>query len=150
MGVTMKMSLFFVILICFNCLANDCWETAGKVYGVNPLLLKAIAKVESDLYSDAININSDGTFDIGLMQINSFWLKELEKYKIDKQSLFDPCTNIHVGAWILSEAIFLYGETWEAVGSYNVGTSNKLWAKKKRLKYANLVYLNYINTAILQ
>ncbi len=69
----------------------------------------------------AENRNSNGTRDIGRMQINSAHLPQLSAFGITEQSLREECTSIHVGAWLLAHGIQRFGLTWEAVGSYNVG-----------------------------
>jgi len=87
-----------------------CFLHAGAYYGVSPLILKAIAEVESGMNPKAINHNRNGTKDLGIMQINTIWLKELKKYGIgEKELLEDPCLNIHIGAWILNRCIAKYG-----------------------------------------
>jgi hypothetical protein len=112
-----------------------CFEKASLAYNISPLLLWAIAKVESNFNPYALNKNKDGSYDIGIMQINSSHLKTLEKYGLfDKRYIWDPCYNIHVGAWILSKCIQRYGYTWEAIGCYNAVTP---W---KRKKYSYKVY----------
>jgi hypothetical protein len=76
--------------------ASACWEDAAARYGVNPYLLYAIAKTESNLNPSAINRdNKNGSYDIGLMQINSRWLPTLRKYGIEESQLWDACLNIH-------------------------------------------------------
>jgi soluble lytic murein transglycosylase-like protein len=117
--------------------AHACWEEAGAKYGVNPYLLYAIARTESGLNPSAINrSNKNGSYDIGLMQINSRWLPTLRKYGITEEQLFDPCVSIHVGAWVLAQNIGRMGNSWEAVGAYNARDP------ELRLRYARKVYKN--------
>lgn len=116
---------------------HACWEEAGERYGVNPHLLYAIAKTESGLNPRAINrANKNGSYDIGLMQINSRWLPTLRKYGIEEDHLWDPCINIHVGAWVLGQNISRMGNSWEAVGAYNARNP------ELRQRYAGKVYRN--------
>jgi soluble lytic murein transglycosylase-like protein len=117
--------------------ASACWDAAAARYGVNPYLLYAIAKTESHLNPAAINRNNkDGSYDIGLMQINSRWLPTLRKYGVGEAQLMDACTNIQVGAWVLAENMHRMGNSWDAVGAYNASSPGL------RLKYALKVYRN--------
>lgn len=116
--------------------AEACWEEAAAKYNVNPHLLYAIAKTESSMNPKAINRNKNGSYDIGLMQINSSWFPTLRKYGLDEQHLYDPCVSIHIGAWILAQNMQRLGNSWEAVGAYN---SSK---PEIRQKYAMKVYKN--------
>lgn len=116
--------------------SHACWVEAANKYGINPYLLYAIAKTESGLNPRAINHNTNGSYDIGLMQINSGWLPTLRKYGVTEEALFEPCTSIQVGAWILAQNIQQFGNTWEAVGAYNARSP------VLRLKYATKVYRN--------
>ena len=116
--------------------AYACWAEIGQRYNINPYLLGAIAKTESNFKANAVRQNKNGTRDIGVMQINSLWLPELAKYGITEQHLFDPCVNIAVGAWILRQRQSTYGNTWEAVGTYHSKTPNFKW------NYANKVQGN--------
>ena len=110
--------LFFIL--CFMLLPVHthafCFQQAGLRYGISPHLLKAIAKAESKLNPTATNHNRNGTVDVGLMQINSIWADQLGP---TWNRLFDPCTNVMVGAWILSRCIQDYGSNWKAVGCYH-------------------------------
>jgi len=102
--------------------AHACWDEAAKRYQLSSALLYAIARSESGLNPQAIGRNGNGSRDIGLMQINSAWLPTLASHGIGERELFDPCTNIHVGAWILAGKVSRLGYTWEAVGAYNAAT----------------------------
>lgn len=120
------------IVISSNSAFAFCFEEAGMVFGVSPSLLYAIAKVESNFNPNAINKNTNGSYDYGIMQINSSHYKTLG-HDI-WLSLSDPCTNIKVGAWVLSECIKRYGNTWKAVGCYNASSEHK------RAAYAQKIY----------
>jgi soluble lytic murein transglycosylase-like protein len=117
--------------------AAACWNEVGQKYGINPYLLHAIAKTESNLNPKAINrSNKNGTYDVGLMQINSSWFPILAKHGITEADLYQPCVSIEVGAWILAQNIRRHGYSWNAVGAYNSGNP------QIRLKYASKVYRN--------
>jgi soluble lytic murein transglycosylase-like protein len=116
---------------------NNCWLEAGARYHIDPWLLYSVAWVESRHNSKALNWNKNGTVDMGMMQINSIHLTELEKYGITSRELADPCMSIHVGAWILSQNFQRIGFNWQAIGAYNAG------AYMLRLKYATKVYAAY-------
>lgn len=114
---------------------NACFRQAGHLYKVHPNILWAIAKVESNFNPFALNKNTNGTYDVGIMQINSSWLPTLRKHGLKSDSdLWNPCYNIHVGAWVLSNCIQKFGYTWEAIGCYNAVSSTK------RVSYARKVY----------
>lgn len=115
-----------------------CFEEAGRHYGVSPHLLWAIAKVESNFNPRAINKNKNGTYDIGLMQINSGWFGYLRKYGIDPAWLWDGCYNVMVGAMVLRHCQNIYGNSWRAVDCYNKGknarhSSKYVWKVYKAL-----------------
>jgi len=120
--------------------AHACWEQAAERYGVSSELLYAIAKTESGLDPHAIGSNSNGSRDIGLMQINSAWLPRLSTLGITERDLLNPCTSIHVGAWILAGNVQRLGYTWEAVGAYNAANP------ALRRAYANRVYRQVVAT----
>jgi soluble lytic murein transglycosylase-like protein len=123
-----------IVLLCGR--AEACWEQAAHRYGVNTYLLYAIAKTESNLNPKAINRNANGSYDIGLMQINSSWLPTLRRYGVSEKDLYEPCINIQVGAWVLANNMQRMGNSWNAVGAYNAKS------QKLREKYALKVYKN--------
>lgn len=114
-----------------------CFDDAARRYDVPAQLLKLIAEVESDMNPTAINRNEGGSEDIGVMQINTGWLPVLKKFGINREDLFDACTNVMVGAWVLHQNIERYGYTWEAIGAYNARSAEKRFRYIKRV-YARL------------
>lgn len=116
-----------------------CFRDAGSHYGIAPELLIAIAHVESRFDPSASPRNPDGSWDIGLMQINSRWLQVLQASGLTPESLYEPCTSIWVGAWVLAGNVARYGYDWQAVGAYNAGTATTPSAHARREAYAHRV-----------
>jgi hypothetical protein len=100
-----------------------CFEEAGAEYGINPQILRAIAKVESNFNPEAVNMNTNGTYDYGLMQINTIWAPTIGKERWSQ--LGDPCVNAKTGAYILKTCMNKYGYTWKAIGCYHSQTPDK-------------------------
>ena len=100
-----------------------CFEEAGNEYGISPLLLWSIAQHESGMNPAAIGKNANGTYDYGLMQINSRWAKVMGMDHWMK--LGEPCANVRTGAWILAQCIRRQGYNWKAVGCYHSNTPGR-------------------------
>ena len=136
-----KVKLILVALMSLIATANaesleQCFNVASTHYQIPVKLLKAIAKTESKFNSLAVNKNSNQSYDIGVMQINSSWLRKLNQVGISQADLFDGCKNIQVGAWILASNIKQYGFNRKAIGAYNSPTS------ANQEKYASKVLAN--------
>lgn len=127
-------------ILCAGWASADCYDTAAARHDLSADLLRAIACVESNFDPHAANHNPDGSTDYGVMQINSLWLPELSRFGIERDHLWDACTNIHVGAWVLAQKIETAGYTWRAIGAYNAGLKDTPLRERLRYEYAEKVY----------
>lgn len=50
-----------------NKVKATCWNEAGERHNINPVLIQAIAHVESGFDVAARNYNNDGSYNVGLM-----------------------------------------------------------------------------------
>lgn len=116
---------------------EGCINYSARRYNVSPWIIKSIIKVESNWNPRAFNRNKNGSYDVGIMQINSSWFPKLRKYGIYERYLWDPCINIEVGTWILAQCIHKYGYRWEAVGCYHSSSYSR------KTQYAYKVYRVY-------
>lgn len=124
-----------VLCVVFCCLqglyaeSETLFEKYGKQYGILPQILWGIAKAESNFNPKAVNKNSNGTYDLGLMQINTIHLKALAKEGISASDLFYPETSVAVGASILAKCFEKHGQNWKGLTCYNGRIENNNYAK---------------------
>jgi len=139
-GYFMKKIIVAMFFLGMTTQANaDCFIKAGKAFSIPPLLLKAIAQKESGMNPNVIHpINTNLTRDYCLMGINSSHMAKLRSLGITPERLVhEPCVCIDTGAWILHGFFKKYGKSWNSVGMYNTGPSQKLI--KTRQHYAEQV-----------
>lgn len=102
-----------------------CIEAAAHGYRVPPVMLVILLKVEGGSLG-AVSRNSNGTVDIGPMQVNEIWLPEVAAHWRTTQrtafvALRDSfCANLEAGTWILRQGLDeANGDFWEGVGYYH-------------------------------
>lgn len=103
----------------------------SKEYDINPYLVAAVIKVESNFEKEAISKKNAR----GLMQLTPSTAKwAAEKIKIDNfdvAMLFDPETNIRMGCWYINDLRREFGPDMKILlAAYNGGRGNvKKWLK---------------------
>ena len=101
----------------------ECINQAAIAYHVPATLILSVLAVEGGAVGLA-SANKNGTVDYGPMHINSIWLSKIRLYGYTQHQLqYDPCVNVKVGAWILSQNIANAATTWRGVGSYHSHTA---------------------------
>ncbi len=133
-----------LILLTVSSARAFCFDLAGEKYNIPPAMLRAVAQVESSLNPQAVNYNKNGSYDFGLMQINTCWQKTLGDHWND---LADPCYNVIVGAWILRQCFDRYGYSWDSVACYNTGKpASRIKGRKKK---GALLYIQKVQKAAM-
>ncbi|NML26047.1 lytic transglycosylase domain-containing protein [Zoogloea dura] len=90
-------------------------QQTGRSVGVDPLLLVAVMAIESRFNPFAESPMGAQ----GLMQVIPKWHPDKVDVKSDRSAMFDPETNIRVGALVLKEYIQSTGSIERALQQYN-------------------------------
>lgn len=107
----------------------ECFHAEAKRQSLEPMRLLAVMRAE-DGKIGTFSGNSNGSYDIGPMQVNSVHLEDLSKlFKSSRSHVaqllaYDGCFNVSVGAWMLrvktNEA---GGDFWYGIGRYHSKTT---------------------------
>jgi hypothetical protein len=107
---------------------RGCITAAAEVYRLPPAVLVILLNVEGGSLG-RVSPNTNGTVDIGPIQVNEIWLPEVaahwnatiaDAYKALRDSF---CANVEAGAWILRRGLDeARGNFWEGVGYYHSHT----------------------------
>ena len=119
-----------------------CYDQAGAFYQIDPSILRAISKHESNNDPSIIHYNKNGSYDVGLMGINSCHADEVGPKRW--AAMRDPCMNVMTGAWLLRQCLNKYGYNWHGLGCFNSQTP------VFRDKYARNIYNILIKQRSLQ
>ena len=113
-------------------------KQTGRSEGVDPLLLVAVMAIESRFNPFAESPMGAQ----GLMQVIPRWHPDKVDVKADRSAMFDPNTNIRVGALVLKEYIQTTGSVERALQQYNGSSdpaapyASKVMAVKAQLSQA--------------
>lgn len=104
--------------------AIQCVAEASVRYQVPELLMHAILMKE-DGRTGRYSVNKNGSYDLGLAQINTSWMKEFSKYGIKPEHVMNnACVNVSLSAYILKYNWTRQGKDWfKAIVAYNIGNS---------------------------
>lgn len=101
-----------------------CITGAAKHYGAREDVIRALIRTEGGTTGE-IRRNTNGSFDMGLMQINSIHLSDpgpngLWRFGIRAQDLiYNECLNIYIGTWYVQSRILVRGDVWKGIGDYH-------------------------------
>jgi soluble lytic murein transglycosylase-like protein len=96
-----------------------CLKETAELFGLPPSLILLILEVESGRVGQ-ISKNKNGSFDMGPMQINSFWLPRLQALGLNQRTVIDHgCVNLAVGSWILRSHLSQTKNIAQAISDYH-------------------------------
>lgn len=131
----------------FHDVPLHCINEAAVQYHVPATVILSVIKTENGRNGLAVK-NKNGTYDLGVMQINTTWLKTLSKKGLtEEQVKSDPCINVSVGTWILARGI-ASGNGWQGVGNYHSYTQKHNVAYREKVKTTYTQYVTVLERAV--
>ena len=115
-----------------------CLMMASQTYSVPPAVMVGIMQVEGGRVGQQV-LNTNGSYDLGPMQINTIWVPRLANYwNVDENTAKrwirdDPCTNLGVAAWILRRHMNETGSLPRAIAYYHSRTPSLGYSYKNRV-----------------
>lgn len=115
----------------FDVAALECAHQIAHYYEIPIAILQAIADTEGGAPGVTSNRNHNGTYDLGVFQINTVWFsgdqgRYLASLGFNKSVVRDEaCPSIALGAWILRKNFDAFkGDWFHAFAAYNAGPGN--------------------------
>ena len=115
-----------------------CLMMASQTYSVPPAVMVGIMQVEGGQVGQQV-LNTNGSYDLGPMQINTIWVPRLANYwgvteaTAKRWIRDDPCTNMGVSAWILRRHMNETGSLSKAIAYYHSRTPSLGYSYKNRV-----------------
>lgn len=104
--------------------ADRCIIGASRRYNIHPLVIKSLLIHESGKIG-TLSKNTDGSYDLGPMQINTINVPFLQKEFQNltwKDLASDLCLNIYSGSYFLKTKLDEADNFWKGVGNYHSKT----------------------------
>lgn len=107
-----------------------CVMLASQTYGVPPAVMVGIMHVEGGKIGQEVR-NTNGSYDLGPMQVNTLWLPDLSKHwripvaTARRVVRDDGCMNVKVAAWILHQKIADAGSLYKGIAWYHSASPYK-------------------------
>jgi soluble lytic murein transglycosylase-like protein len=105
-----------------------CMAAAAAFYHLPPRVLPSIQAVEGGKIG-MVSINTNGSADLGLMQVNTIWvgplanLARMDRVAVVDRLVHDPCFNIAAAAAIMRLYLTeVHGNLMAAIGYYHSHT----------------------------
>jgi Transglycosylase SLT domain len=105
-----------------------CMVAAAAFYHLPPRVLPSIQAVEGGQIG-SVHVNANGTADLGVMQVNTIWIRPLSRYArleptvVATRLIYDPCFNIAASGAIMRTYIAqAHGNLMLAIGYYHSHT----------------------------
>ena len=108
----------------------QCLGWAASNYQVPVDALMGIMRVEGGHSGQAI-ADRNGTYDLGVMQINTLWVPQLARlWHVDYATAYravrdNGCENVYVGAWVLKQKIAQTGTIYNGIADYHSATPSR-------------------------
>ena len=135
-----------MIPVMINDVPIDCINHAAIIYHVPATVILSVMKKENGRNGEA-NRNKNGTFDYGVMQINSIWLPRIAAYGYTKNDLqFNACKNVQVATWIIGQSMASGKSLWSGVANYHSRTPAYNHPYKNSLYVSYTKLINAIST----
>lgn len=125
--------VFFTLFFSFDVMAksNDiyyipvtrsCIQETADEFDIPEWLIFSILDLEGGSIGMKLR-NTNNSYDIGPMQINTIWMPKLREMGITEHMLrFNGCLNVSVGVSILCNSLMQSNNFWEGVGGYHSKT----------------------------
>ncbi|MEO8402768.1 MAG: lytic transglycosylase domain-containing protein [Gammaproteobacteria bacterium] len=140
--------LAMISALFINGVPVECINNAAIAFHVPAVIIASVLTVENGKAGMATP-NKNGTYDYGSMQINSVWLNQLTQYGYSKEEIKNnPCTNVWIGTWILSQKLATGKDFWHGIGGYNSFHLPQNYSYQKKVARTYYALVSYLSNPL--